>query len=338
MRFGREPEGMWLSETAVDLTTLELLVKHGIAFTILSPFQAQKIRRVGSADWIDVKGGMIDSRRPYICTLPSGTSIYLFFYNGNISRAIAFESLLGSGDNLLQRVLAEFTPTADEEPQLVNVATDGESYGHHHRFGDMALAYMINRVKKSGQAYLTNYGAFLARSAVTYEVRIKENTAWSCAHGVERWKSNCGCGADLQTGTNQKWRKPLRNTLNWLRDELDEIFEREGRKYFTDPWTARNNFGSLLSNRDVHGVEEFMKSHMAGSFPLEEQIRALRLLEMERYVQYMFTSCAWFFTDISGIETVQILQYAYRAIDLAEEFFDTEFKRRFYSEITVCEE
>ena len=193
-RFKRFPEGMWLPETAVDMETLEILSEYGMTFTILAPHQAQAVRRLGKEKWEDVRGGRIDPTRPYLCRLPSGRSIHLFFYDGPISRAVAFENLLNRGEDFVGRLLAGFSDLR-RWPQCLSIATDGETYGHHHKFADMALAFALNHIESKGLATLTNYGEYLAHHTATHEVRIVENSSWSCIHGLERWKADCGCNS-----------------------------------------------------------------------------------------------------------------------------------------------
>ena len=183
-RFGRRPEGMWLPETAVDLETLEVLADQGILFTILSPDQAAQTRGLEDTDWCDVSDGAIDPKVPYLQQLEGGGTMTLFFYDGPISRAVAFEGLLKNGEAFAERLVSGF---ADQEtPQLLHIATDGESYGHHFPHGDMALAYALHYIESQDLAQLTNYGEFLEKCPPTQEVQIKENTSWSCAHGVAR--------------------------------------------------------------------------------------------------------------------------------------------------------
>lgn len=296
-RFGHRPEGMWLPETAVDYDTLEALAEEGILFTILEPGQAAT---------------PVDPTAPYRCTLPSGRSIVIFFYNGPISRAVAFENLLARGENLAHRLLGAFA--ADERVQLVNIATDGETYGHHHRFGDMALAYAIDYINDHKLAQTTNYSAYLAEHPPAEEVKIVERTAWSCAHGVGRWESDCGCNAGAPAGWNQQWRGPLRNALDWLRDECTAIFETQGARFLRDPWAAREDYIGVILDRSDDNVDDFLAAHAVDG----NRTSALELLEMQRHAMLMYTSCGWFFNDVSGIETVQILQYAGRVIQLAE--------------------
>ena len=312
-RFGREPEGMWLARAAVDVETLEHLAVCGILFTILAPHQAKRVRKIGSGKWKDVTGGRIDPTRPYVVRLPSGHRITVFFYDGPISRAVAFEGLLKRGEDLAMRLASGFR--ADRNwTQLMHIATDGETYGHHHRFGDMALAFALHHVEKEGLAQLTNYGEFLERFPPTHEVKIEENTSWSCAHGIERWRSDCGCNSGGHGGWNQAWRRPLRDALDWLRDELARAYEEKASHYLHDPWAARNDYIDVILDRDRGTVDEFFTKHGRRVLAGDERTEALKLLESQRHALLMYTSCGWFFDEISGIETVQIIQYAGRII------------------------
>jgi hypothetical protein len=301
-RFGRLPEGMWLPETAVDIASLEALAAEGIAFTVLEPHQG---RRSG--------GRAIDPTQPYLCNLPSGRSIVIFFYDGPISRAVAFESLLDRGENLAHRLLAGFSD-AREKPQLVNIATDGETYGHHHRYGDMALAYALDYINERKLARLSNYGQFLAENPPAETVEIVEETSWSCSHGVGRWQLDCGCNAGAPAGWTQQWRAPLRQGLDWLRDQCAAIFEEFGKRVMRDPWAAREDYIDVILDRSDESVDQFLAKHASHA----NAVAVLELLEMQRNAMLMYTSCGWFFNDISGIETVQVLRYAGRVIQLAE--------------------
>ena len=312
-RFGRKPQAMWLPETAVDIASLEALAAEGIVFTILGPHQALRWRRMGEDDWTE-QAGAIDPTMPYRCNLPSGRSIVLFFYDGPISRAVAFESLLARGENLAHRLLGAFAE-GRTHPQLVNIATDGETYGHHHRNGDMALAYAIDYINEQKLSHNTNYGQFLAEVPPTHEVEIVERTAWSCDHRLGRWERDCGCSTGGEDGWNQQWRTPLRDALDWLRDECIVIFEARAAGLLRDPWEARDDYISVVLDRSDDNVERFLARHIVDG---GDRVTALELLEMQRNAMLMYTSCGWFFNDISGIETVQVLHYAARVIQLAE--------------------
>lgn len=316
-RFGRDPEGMWLAETAVDLPTLEVLAEYGIKFTVLAPNQAARVRQVGAKEWHDVSGSRIDPSVAYVQRLPSGRSMALFFYDGPVSRAVAFEKLLVSGEALAGRLLGAF---ADHRrgAQLSHIATDGESYGHHHPHGDMALAYALDVIEAYPGVRLTNYGELLERHPPRQEVEIFENSSWSCVHGVERWKTHCGCNSG-RPGWHQNWRGPLRHALNGLRDTLRAPFEAVGGALLKDPWAARNDYASVLLDRRRETQDRFLAQHSKRILTPDERVAVLKLMEVQRHLQLMYTSCGWFFDEVSGIETVQVLMYAGRAIQLAEE-------------------
>lgn len=327
-RFKRYPEGMWLSETAVDIDTLEVLAESNIKFTILAPHQASKVRKKGSGKWKDVSYAKIDPTRAYICNLPSGKSINIFFYDGPISRAVAFEKLLSKGEYFAERLLSGYSNTRSW-PQLVHIATDGETYGHHHKFGDMALAYTLDYIESNQYAKLTNYGEYLEKYPATHEVRICEYTSWSCAHGIERWRSDCGCNSGGNSHWNQRWREPMREAFDWLRDKLAVQYFEIGKKYFVDPWEARNNYIDVVLDRSENNLTNFFNNQGNGILCKEDKISAIKLLEMQRHLMLMYTSCGWFFDELSGLETVQVIQYAGRALQLSEEISGNSIEEKF---------
>lgn len=327
-RFKRKPEGMWLAETAVDTKSLELLAAHDIKFTVLAPRQARGIRKAGDLIWKDVTTESLDTRRPYRCKLPSGKSIVLFFYDGNISQGVAFDGLLNDGSKFAHRLMGGFDADS-KEPQLVHIATDGETYGHHHKHGDMALAFCLDYIGRQENARLTNYAEFLAKFPPTHEAMIHENSSWSCVHGIERWRSDCGCNSG-KPDWHQKWRKPLRESLDWLRDELAKIFQSEASQFLKDPWKAREDYIEVILDRNDATIAEFLKKHCLFDV---EQNKVFRLLEMQRHAMLMYTSCGWFFDEISGIETVQILQYACRAMQLVSQISDVNLEEEFLSRL-----
>ena len=327
-RFGRYPEGMWLPETAVDLECLDILAEFGIRFTLLAPHQARQVRPLGSDYWKDVSGGRIDPTMPYTLRLASGRTIDLFFYDGPISLAVAFEGLLSRGETLAQRLLQGFSEEAGRV-QLVHVATDGETYGHHHRHGDMALAYALHHLQTHELAKLTNFGEFLGLHPPTYEVEIFENSSWSCAHGIERWRSDCGCHTGGAEGWNQEWRAPLRQALDYLRDTLAPVYERRAAELLQDPWRARNDYIQVILDRSTPNLEIFFEQQAVRNLTPAEKITALKLLELQRHAMLMYTSCGWFFDELSGIETVQVIQYAGRALQLSQELFTDDLESHF---------
>jgi len=327
-RFGRQPDGMWLPETGVDASSLELLAAHGIRFTVLAPSQAAAVRRIGEANWIDVGAGTIDPRMPYRIVLPSGASIDLYFYDGPVSQAVAFERLLARGERFARRLVQAFDPKS-ESPQLVHIATDGETYGHHHRFGDMALAYALHTIEQQRLARLTNYAEYLELHPPSHEVRIHERTAWSCAHGLGRWSDDCGCAIGARPEWHQRWRAPLRAALDGLRDELSTRFEQGASRIVGDPWGARDRYIDVIMDRSPDSVERFLSAEAHRPLEADERVEMLKLLEMQRHALLMYTSCGWFFDEPSGIETRQVLQYASRAAQLAEELFGEPLEARF---------
>ena len=384
-RFGRAPEGMWLSETAVDTETLELLAENGVLFTILAPHQCARVRELaktlpqpkldsvpsvrerpveeqpmkdqavpeqavleqavlgqavleqavlgqavleGPRDrpeerWIETPDASVNPNHPYLVPLKNGRSITVFFYNGPISRAIAFEGMLNNGETFAWR-LARGLDATTAEPQMVHVATDGESYGHHHRHGEMALSYALKYIEEKKLAKLANYGMFLGQFPPQWEAQIVEDTSWSCAHGIERWRSDCGCNGG-HGGWNQRWRAPLRDALDWLRDTVTPLSESTAQGLLKDVWKARDAYiGVILAAKSPHAreaVDAFFAAQAVRSLSAEERSLVLKLMEMQRHTQLMYTSCGWFFDDISGIETVQIMAYAARALRLAADIF-----------------
>jgi alpha-amylase/alpha-mannosidase (GH57 family) len=339
-RFRRRPDAMWLPETAVNYPTLRVLVKHGMQYLILSPFQALKVRPLGGKKWTDVSQGRIDPTQPYRCFVrdPSGKKlsdqfIDIFFYDGMISKEISFGDLLKDGNVFCDRFIQAYQ-ASKKRPQLIHIATDGETYGHHKKFGEMALAYALKEGISSRGFEIINYGAFLKRFPPIYEVEIDEGpkgegTSWSCSHGVGRWKEDCGCSTGGRAGWNQKWRKPLREALDLLRDELSPIFEREGGEIFKDVWKARNGYIEVILDRSSMSLNRFFDQYGVEGLDGERRIKGLKLLEMQRHALLMYTSCGWFFADLAGLETAQILLYAARAIQLAEELTGQEIEKRF---------
>jgi alpha-amylase/alpha-mannosidase (GH57 family) len=317
-RYGRPPEGMWLPEAAVDLESLDVMAEMGIRFTVLAPSQAESIRPTGSKAWRPAGNDRSLTGRVYKVELPSGRDIAVFFYHGHLSRGVAFERLLTDGAHFTDRILGAFEGLQGDAP-LIHLATDGETYGHHHRHGEMALSFAIRSLVHGDDVELTNYGEYLELHPPTWDARIRENTSWSCFHGIERWRSDCGCHVADRPDWNQAWREPLRKSLDWLRDQLVPRWEQAAAEVFRDPWAARDRYVEVLLDRSDECVGAFLNA-TTGGIP-EDQTRALRLMELQRHLMLMYTSCGWFFDDISGIEAVQVLRYAGRVLDIAEDLF-----------------
>jgi alpha-amylase/alpha-mannosidase (GH57 family) len=334
-RFGRKAEGLWLPETAVDLESLDLAAGEGIAFIILSPYQALRGRKIGTKEWYDASRGAIDPRRPYLCRLPSGRTIALFFYDGPISHDIAFGQVLQNGEDFANRLLRAFTPDSSVD-ELVHVATDGETYGHHHRFGDMALAYCLRHIERNKLAEITVYADYLERFPPRHEVEIAENTAWSCAHGVERWRSDCGDSSGAHPRWNQKWRTPLRQAMDWLRDRTVAPYEQALTAWGADPWRVRDDYISVILDRSPDNIESFFRRNIGRALSPQDKTRLLKLLEIQRHAMLVFTSDGWFFDDISNVETVQVIQYAARAIQLHRDVAGTDLEAEFIAKLAAA--
>jgi alpha-amylase/alpha-mannosidase (GH57 family) len=342
-RFGREPEGIWLAETAIDYPTLEALADEGFKFTILAPSQAQRCRPLvedGSApDWHEVGGSQIDPTRPYRCFLPSrdqnGDRRYvdIFFYDGPISRDMGFNDVLASSQHFAGRIGQAVR--GDHRPhQLLSVATDGETFGHHRGGAEKTLAYAVTRSFPEQGWTVTNFAHYRHCHPPTWEVELKPVTAWSCAHGVDRWQDDCGCGGGGLW--HQRWRRPLREALDWLRDALAEIYTELGSQFFHDPWAARDAYSQVVGDRSEARVKRFFAAHQRHKLSRSERVQALQLLEMQYHALLMYTSCGWFFEEISRPEGTQILRYAARAIELAGEVAGVEMESQFIQKLETA--
>lgn len=329
-RFNRKPEGMWLAETAVDTETLEVLAEHEVKFTIIAPRQVKSYKKITTSRW---KTNGFDTRRPYLCRLPSGKEIYIFVYDGEASQAVAFKNLLADGKYFAKTLVDGLSPDS-KEPQLLHIATDGESYGHHHRHGDMALAYALEFIEYNNLAQITNYGEYLEKFEVTHELQIHDNSSWSCVHGVERWRSNCGCNSGGHSNWNQEWRGPLRHSLDWLRDEVYKAIGKKMKELGVEDFRGMKlDYIDVMLDRSQENAEAFVEKYLDRKIKKGELTHIIRLMEAIRHVQLMYTSCAWFFDEISGIETVQVLQYANRAIQLTEMELEVELEEKFLRRI-----
>ncbi|MEH2416301.1 DUF3536 domain-containing protein [Nostoc sp.] len=374
-RFGRDPEGMWLAETAVDYATLEALVAEGIRFIILAPSQALRCRPLPTQDhphpeWIEVGGSQIDSTRPYRCylqpTLDTSSSplsaikegsresgvgsrdsnhsplptphsppyIDIFFYDGPISRDMGFSDVVYNSSHFTGRI-GSAVRGDHRLAQLISVATDGETFGHHKKGTEKTLAYAFTKEFPQQGWTVTNFAHYLSLNSPGWEVELKSVTAWSCAHGVGRWEDDCGCGGEGGVW-HQKWRRPLRDALNWLRDQLTDVYEEHGRQLFRDPWLARDEYIQVMRDRSATNVNRFLARHQTHKLTAAEQVDALRLLEMQRHALLMFTSCGWFFEEISRPEGTQILRYAARALELAGDVAGVQLEKGFVKRLGLA--
>jgi alpha-amylase/alpha-mannosidase (GH57 family) len=330
-RFGREAEAMWLPETAVDYPTLEILAAHGMKYVILSPYQARRVRPLEGGAWEAVQAHTLDTTQAYRCFLPSASGapeerryIDVFFYNGRVASDLSFGDLLGDSQRLVASLEEGFRPDLPR-PQLLHVATDGENYGHHHNFGELALAYALDKVVPQQGFTLTNYAAFLEVAPPKMRVELElgpkgEGSSWSCAHGVGRWKEDCGCSTGGPPTWNQRWRTHLREAFDYLNTRLARIFEEEGAAYLKDPWAARNDYLEVILDRREETILRFFSRHGHKGLTQETWFQPLRLLEMQRHTLLMYTSCGWFFADLAGLETIQVMKYAARALQLGQHF------------------
>ena len=323
-RFGRSPEGMWLPETAVDSETLEILARDSIHFTVLSPHQAWRWRPAGEREWRDGARDPVDPRRPYEARLPTGHRLALFFYDGPASHAIAFGELAAGSAQLARRLSDRFSGATTDE--LISIATDGETYGHHHRGGHHVLAGALDSIERAGSPRLTNYAEYLASHPPVDQVEILENTAWSCAHGLARWSEDCGCSTGEHPEWNQAWRSPLRSALDWLRDRLAELYEIRAGDLFADPWAARDDSIEIWLDDNPDVVRRFLARHARRPLGQAEQALATELLDLQRHAMLMYTSCGWFFDDVGGLEGRQILRYARRAVQIAQQALGVSFE------------
>lgn len=328
-RFGRKSEGIWLAETACDYKTIDILIELGIKFIILSPLQAASFRKIGDSEWRSCKNTPIKSTFPYIINRSHG-SIGVFYYDKELSTAISFEHLLHDSNNFANKIIHHHLLTKDDDALIV--ATDGEIYGHHEPFGDMCLSSLIyNYSMKSNQIRFMNFGEYLEAFPPQYETEISlgdDNlgSSWSCAHGVGRWYRDCGCHTGGEAHWNQKWRKPLREAYDIIKSKIDQVYVDSIGGLIDDPWHLRNDYIECLNDSPIDLIIE---KHSTGKITEQQKKKIIKLLEMQKYSLFMYTSCAWFFTELSGIETVQTMKYAYKALSLLDtEDFD-EIKENF---------
>lgn len=326
--YGMDAEGIWLGETAIDIPTIEVLADQGIKFTILSPGQALKIKHLQdhSDNWADVNGARIDPKKPYLVKLPSGKEFTIFFYDGPVSAKIGFQGLLKDGYNFADQLMNAFVHERDDV-QFVNVATDGESYGHHEKFGNVALSYAIDKLSKTEGVELALYGEMYEKLKPDHEVVLHKESAWSCGHGVGRWKEDCGC--EKNETNNQQWRKPLRESFDYLRDSIVNRYVKEMSVFTSDPWKVRNEYINIINDPSKETYSQFFKDNFTRELNDQEKLKVLRMLEMQRNALLMYTSCAWFFEDVGRLEPMQNVRYAARVIQLAKQTFDIELEDDF---------
>ena len=334
-RFNRKPEGMWLAETACNNATLEVLIEEGIKYTILDPSQAEKIRKIGTTNWEDVIGGRVNPKLPYrYFSKKQFGYIDIFFYDGPLSKNLAFDDVVFDAKRLMDSIDSAKMNNYDED-QLIALAVDGETFGHHKHFTERTISFLLSEYAETRGYKIVNYGEYLALHEPQFEVMINEGsrgegTSWSCIHGVGRWKKNCGCHTGGYDGWNQRWRRHLRNALNLLNSKLAVLYEIEGKKYFKNVWDARNDYIDVILGGDVKG---FFEKHSVKKLKKAELATATDLLEMQKFAMFMYTSCGWFFSDISGIESQKVLEYAKRAIEMVEKISGISMHDEFLEEL-----
>jgi alpha-amylase/alpha-mannosidase (GH57 family) len=346
-RFGRLAEALWLPETAVDYPTLAALREHGLKYVILSPHQARRVKPLEGGAWEVVQAHTLDTTQAYRAFLPDASGvpdpqqyIDVFFYNGGVASDLSFGDLLKDSRQLATRLVEDFRADLPR-PQLLSVATDGENYGHHHKFGELALAHALEVVLPQRGFTLTNYAAFLAANPPAMRVEVDlgpkgEGSSWSCPHGVGRWREDCGCSTGGVPGWNQRWRAPLRQAFDYLNSRLAQVFEKEGAKYLKDPWAARNAYIEVILDRREEVMAGYFSRHGVKGLTREAWVQALRLLEMQRHALLMYTSCGWFFNDLAGLETIQVMKYAARALQLGQYFSREDLEEPFLGRLEAA--
>jgi alpha-amylase/alpha-mannosidase (GH57 family) len=334
-RFGRRAEALWLPECAADPEVLGLLAAHGLKYVILSPGQAGRVRPLGSARWLPASEAL-DSRRPYRWLSPKDPrrGLDVFFYHGELSQSLAFGRLMASSGTAARRIEAAFAPGRADE--LVLLAADGETFGHHEKFADMGLAHLLAYELPAARLPAVNPAYYLSLHPPRWEAELSPGprglgTSWSCAHGLDRWRDDCGCGAE--PGQHQRWRRPLREALDSLRDGLGEVYEREGGRLLKDPWAARDAYVAVLLDPGPEAETRFIGEQAKRPLDDAQRRRVLGLLEMQRLALIMQSSCGWFFSELSGIEAVQNLKYAARAMELARGEGGPDLEAGFISEL-----
>lgn len=309
-RFKRDPEGLWLSEAAVDIATLEAVADAGFRFVVLAPRQAASVAELDGSNRYEVDESRLDVYSPYAVLLPSGRSLAAFFYHGPLSQAVAFERLLENGEQFWRRLVDS------ARPGLLSLATDGETYGHHFPFGEMALAYVLEQARQGRDGLeLTNFAAYLAQNPPRRQVFLHEPSSWSCVHGVERWRADCGCTDGGHPGWNQRWRIPLRQALEFNKSRVDEHFFAAGGRCFKNARATLLDYGRLLAG----GVQpqDFADEHFLSGLSPNARRQGFDLLAMQEWAMCSLASCAWFFDEISRVEPLNAMAYALRAMELA---------------------
>lgn len=298
-RFGHRPEGMWLPECAVDDDTLASVAEAGIKFVILGADQghfSRDGRDTGPFVW----------RRDDL-------SVAIFRFDRQLSGWLAFSDVLHDGAKFAEALIE--TALAMPSGAALLIATDGETYGHHKRHGAAELARTLSLLEQHEGIEVINCAAYLAKHPATDHFRLDAPSSWSCAHGVERWRSNCGCRLDPHT--SQDWREPFLAAMQFVKNHIDAVYERFAPELVADPTRALRESATLFANPNLIALEEFAQTHKLRDEAARD--RLVRLIEMQRAAHAAFTSCAWFFDDFGGLEGRVALRHASRATELAAE-------------------
>lgn len=325
-RFSMRPKGMWLPETAVDLETLEIIAEQGIDYTVLLPSQAARVR-APDGEWRDIDETTLDTSRPYVVRLSGDRSIVVVFGHRELSQRVAFGDLTNDGTKLAVEMM---NALKGHEGGAVLLVADGETYGHHHHFADIGLAWAMRHLERHYDVE-TSLGEWLANQTPTWEVELPSVSSWSCAHGVERWRSDCGCTTGSQPGWNQSWRAPLRDALDWLRHAIAAPLETALGQHVVSTHDVLTEYGNVVAG--VTGPAAFAERFATHPGDPGQARTILELCEIYRNVLFSFTSCAWFFADAADIETAIVLRYAAVAMEGMERVLGVRLEEEFLARL-----
>jgi alpha-amylase/alpha-mannosidase (GH57 family) len=314
-RFGRRPQGMWLPEMAADLETLAVMESQGLQYTILCPHQVRTL----DGDWVD-------NTRPYFVRLPNGRQITILLRDEQLSNRLAFDPGLTADAAQFARWCRG---TINGNQGIFLIATDGETFGHHQPQRQFFLQSLLRTESPRAGFEITTPGRYLQHNRPTREVTVIENTAWSCGHGVARWSTGCLC-----TPGDQQWKSRLRTAFDRLAGGVDALYESECRRWIDRPWALRDSYINVLLIK-IDGLD-LLQQFAWQAIPTDAAIRLLRLLDAERYCQAMYTSCGWYFEDLSRIETRNNIGYAAMAVEQAKLATSIDLADSFRSDLAVA--
>jgi hypothetical protein len=314
--FGRKPQGMWLPESAVDLETLCVLADQGIEFTILAPWQAE--------------GGQPDPTEPYRVALPNDKSITVFFYHAELSTLVSFDpaATVNADAFVTQAVIPRYRleKSDHEQSQMLLIASDGELYGHHKQFRDHFLAYLLDSACQKAGISPTYPGFWMKEHPPRKTIGIREDTSWSCHHGVIRWMGACSC-----TPGDGVWKAYLRRAFDRLGDVLDDLYIEAVTPYIPHAWTLRDRYIHVLLGEIT--AQDLINQSAGHALPSVAVHRIRLLLEAQRERQRMFTSCGWYFDDFGRIESKNNVAYAAQAVRLVRLATGVDLAPRFSADL-----